>query len=157
MAIIKLSKGKIAMVDDKDVSELKWYYGGNGYAVRKNRGEGMTYLHRWVMERKIGRSLKPTEHVDHISGVLLDCTRTNLRIATRSENMANSKIRTDNKTGVRGVTLDGRNGHYLAQVYVGGKKIHLGAYKTIEEASKARRDKEIEMYGEFVVKGQSRV
>lgn len=154
--VIELSKGKSAIVDNQDNTNLKWYYGGNGYAVRKTRDDGMIYLHRWVMERKLGRKLKRKEHIDHISGLKLDCTRNNLRLCTMRENIANSKLRSDNTTGVRGVSLDVRNGHYTAQYYVNGKKKHIGSYKTKEEAMKARRDVEIELYGEFVLMGQPR-
>jgi len=153
---IKLTQGKVAIIDEIDWSPTKWYYGGNGYAMHKTRKEGTHYLHRWVMERALGRQLGSKEYIDHISGVKLDCTRDNLRLCTMSENLANAKIRSDNTTGVRGVSLDNRNGHYTAQVYVNSKKVHLGSFKTVEEAIKARRDKEIEMYGEFVIKGQQR-
>ncbi len=153
---IELSKGTVAIIDKEDNSEFKWYYGGNGYAVRKNRTEGMVYLHRWVMERKLGRKLKRSEHVDHISGQRLDCTRNNLRVCSMAQNIANSKIRTDNTSGARGVSLDSRNGNYVAHYYIKGKKHHIGSFKTKEEAIKARRDKEIELYGEFVLNGQQR-
>lgn len=156
MITIKLTKDKVALIDETDLTELKWYYGGNGYAVRKTRTDGMTYLHRWVMERKLGRKLKRKEHVDHISGIRLDCTRDNLRLCTMSQNISNARIRSDNTSGARGVSLDSRNGNYVAHYYINSKKVHIGSYKTKEEAMKARRDKEIELYGEFVIKGQSR-
>lgn len=156
MKTLELTKGKVAIVDNEDSTGLKWYYGGNGYAMRKDRKNGTSYLHRYVMERKIGRKLLQSENVDHISGVKLDNTRGNLRLCTMSENLANAKIRTDNTSGVRGVSLDSRNGHYVAHYYLGGKKQHIGSFKTLEEATKARRDKEIELYGEFVVFGQKR-
>jgi hypothetical protein len=156
MVTIELTKGKVAIIDEVDNVGLKWYYGGNGYAVRKNRKEGMIYLHRWVMENKLGRKLKPKEHVDHISGVKLDCTRDNLRPCTMAQNIANAKIRSDNTSGVRGVSIDKRNGRYLAQYYIKGKKYHIGSYVTKEEAIKARKDKEIKLYKDFVINGQWR-
>jgi len=156
MKTIALSKGRVALIDDCDDTALSWYYGGNGYAVRKTRKEGMIYLHRHIMESVLGRKLKRTEYVDHISGIKLDCTRANLRLSTMAQNVSNSKLRTDNTTGVRGVSLDKRNGRWTAQYYLHKKKYHLGSYATKEEAIKARRDKEIELYGEFVVRGQTR-
>lgn len=152
--IIQLTQGKSAIIDDVDSNGLKWYYGNHGYAQRKTRQNSAVLLHRYVMSRKLGRDLTSKEYVDHISGVKLDCTRANLRLCTMSQNLANAKIRTDNKSGHRGITLDKRNGHYTAQVYVNCKKYHLGSFKTLEEAVKARRDKELEMYGSFVIGGQ---
>lgn len=49
-----------------------------------------------------------------------------------------SKRRSDNTTGVKGVSLNRRNGKYRAQISIKGKKIYLGEYPTIEQAAKAR-------------------
>jgi len=152
--ILKLTQGKVAIIDDIDSNDLKWYFGTNGYAQRKPRNTKALLLHRYVMSRKLGRELTSKEYVDHISGVKLDCTRGNLRLCTMSQNLANAKLRVDNKSGHRGVLLDKRNGHYTAHVYVNCKKSHLGSFKTLEEAIKARRDKELKMYGSFVIGGQ---
>jgi len=152
--IVQLTQGKSAIIDDIDANNIKWYFGNHGYAVHKNIKDGSILLHRYVMSRKLGRELTSKEYVDHISGVKLDCTRDNLRLCTMSQNLANAKLRIDNKSGHRGVLLDKRNGHYTAHVYVNCKKHHIGSFKTLEEAIKARRDKELEMYGSFVIGGQ---
>lgn len=156
MQVITLTKGMTTVVDDEDALPLKWYYGANGYAQRKSRKEKGTYLHRLVMERLLGRPLKHGEYVDHINGNKLDNRRQNLRLSTMSQNLANGKIRSNNTTGVRGVSLDRRNGHYVAHYYIKSKKYHIGSYKTLEEAIKARRTKEIKLYGDFVLVGQPR-
>lgn len=145
---INLSKKAKSKIDDIDNNELKWYLGGNGYAMR-GRSKAVTYLHRWVMERKLGRKLKKKEQVDHINRDKLDNRRSNLRLVNYSQNQANAKIRVDNKSGHKGVTLDKRNGNYTAQYYLNSKKIHIGSFKTLEEAIRARKNIEDKLYGSF--------
>ena len=50
----------------------------------------------------------PKEHVDHINGFRLDDRWENLREATRSENMRNTKLRSNNTSGTRGVSWNMR-------------------------------------------------
>ena len=45
-------------------------------------------------------------------------------------------------TGVRGVTLDKKTGHYRASINFQKKFIHLGTFKTLDEAKKARKEAE---------------
>lgn len=149
MIVIGLSKGKAAIIDKIDSNNIKWYLGANGYAQHKSRGEKGIYLHRWVMARKLKRDLLPTEYVDHKNGDTLDNRRCNLRLCTMSQNLANAKVRSNNTTGAKGVSLDKRNGHYTAHYYINSKKHHIGSYKTLKEAAAARRKKELELYGDF--------
>lgn len=48
--------------------------------VRKGRNVGSIYEHRLVMEKKIGRYLRPEEVVDHIDGLTLHNDPQNLRL-----------------------------------------------------------------------------
>ncbi len=65
--------------------------------------------------------------IDHINGIKTDNRINNLRLSTTSQNIANSKIQKNNKTGYKGVSFS--NGKYTAQIYFNNKKIHLGTYK----------------------------
>lgn len=48
--------------------------------IRKGRNVGSIYEHRLVMEKKIGRYLRPEEVVDHIDGLTLHNDPQNLRL-----------------------------------------------------------------------------
>ena len=49
------------------------------------------------------------------------------------------KTRIDSSTGVKGVYVNHRNGKYVAQIKLAGKKYWLGEFSTLEEASKRRK------------------
>jgi hypothetical protein len=102
MKKIQLTKNKYALVDDEDYEELNkynWYYSYQGYAVRTNhRLNKCIYMHRIIMN--------PLDYkqVDHINHNKLDNRKENLRICDRFQNLQNSKIRLDNKSGIKGVS-----------------------------------------------------
>jgi len=75
--------------------------------------------------------------VDHIDQNPRNNLLENLRDADKFLNAINTGIPSNNSTGVKGVSLY-KNGKYTAQIQKNKKKIHLGYYKTIEEAKEAR-------------------
>jgi len=77
----------------------------------------------------------PDYDIDHINGDKADDRWRNLRAATVTQNIANSRIRKDNKSGLKGVHL--RGGRWWAQIQCDGKKRHLGCFDTAEAASVA--------------------
>jgi hypothetical protein len=89
----------------------------------------------------------PKLEVDHVNRNFLDNRIENLRLATRSQNAANRPAASNSKTGVKGVYPE-RN-KWRAEVQVGGKKIVLGVFPTIAEASAAYRNAAIKYHGEF--------
>ena len=64
--------------------------------------------------------------------------------------LSQRKLRSNNTTGVTGVTLS--RGKYEAHIGFQGKKYNLGSFETLEEAAKARRDAELQYFGEFLDK-----
>lgn len=83
--------------------------------------------------------------VDHINGDGLDNRIENLRLVTRSENMKNMRKRSDNKSGVTGVSK-GRRNKWRSRIRVNNTEISLGEFSTVDEAAKARARAEIK-YG----------
>lgn len=124
MREVPLSKGKFAIVDDDDfdrVSEFKWSFTGNGYAIRgigsrKNRKYQL--LHRFIMG-------DPTGHIDHINGDGLDCRKSNMRVVTHAQNLRNQKTGRQ-ISGRRGVYWDKCAAGYRVFDKSGGKVAYLG-------------------------------
>jgi hypothetical protein len=87
--------------------------------------------------------------VDHINGEPADNRLINLRFANAKENVINSKISSRNTSGVKGVSYDTTNKRWKAGIKIDGISIHLGNFKTIEEAQQARVAKANEVFGIF--------
>jgi hypothetical protein len=62
------------------------------------------------------------KYIDHINGIKHDNRLCNLRDCTNSENMRNSKIRSDNTSGVKGVSWDITKQVYITQIWLNNKK-----------------------------------
>lgn len=88
----------------------------------------------------------PDGNLDHINGVRHDNRISNLRIATKSQNMQNTAVRQDNKTGIKGVHFRKDTGKYSAQIVVDGKATYLGCFDSLEGAENARLQAEIELH-----------
>lgn len=143
MKKIPLTRGQHALVDDVDyeaLSTFKWMYHNSGYA---SRTMNHIMMHRVIMGAAKG------ELVDHINGNKLDNRRENLRIATRSQNNANTVKRKDNTSGYRGVSKEHRGKRYRVQIQHNGKKIAICGFKTPEDAAKAYNQIAKELHGDF--------
>jgi hypothetical protein len=91
--------------------------------------------------------------LDHKDGNRNNNCIANLREATTSENAANSKRHTDNKSGFKGVKyrLNKSGIHrWTAMIGVGqGRKVTIGIFDTGEEASAAYLEAAKKYFGEF--------
>lgn len=70
----------------------------------------------------------PENEIDHINGDRADNRLVNLREATHLQNSRNQGLRKSNKSGVKGVSWEGRRSKWRASAMVSGKKIHLGYF-----------------------------
>ena len=93
----------------------------------------------------------PKQKIDHRNGLKDDNRIGNLRLATKQQNAANSKVRSDNTSGFKGVTLNTRVGRWVAQIHVGGKNIGLGYFRHREDAARAYDAAAIKHFGEFAL------
>jgi len=86
---------------------------------------------------------------DHIDGDPANNRWDNLRDATRSQGLMNTRRRSDNTTGYKGVWLDKRRDQWVANIEANGKKHHLGYFPTPEAAKLARDAAADLLHGEF--------
>jgi hypothetical protein len=140
MKLIPLTQGKFAKVDDADYEMLmqrKWFASkkdsGNEplfYACTKLNNKKV-YMHRYLVETDL-------PHIDHKNNDPLDNQRHNLKPCTNAENISNSRLRKDNKVGVKGVYP--HKGKYRSDFRRNGKLYYMGQFVTIEEARIAREE-----------------
>lgn len=84
-----------------------------------------------------GYGLMPDGVIDHINGVKTDNRVCNLRCVGQLENSQNSyKPTIASRSGVRGV-YQNHVGSWIAQITANGSKMHLGSFKSIDEAKNA--------------------
>lgn len=89
------------------------------------------------------------EYVDHIDNTPGNDWPDNLRAATASQNACNSKIRSDNTSGVKGVSWDSSRKKWRARVKVNGITQAVGRFNTIEEAAKAVKIAREDLHKDF--------
>lgn len=132
---------------DSDLFEFKWHKHNAGY-MQTGGGNKKRYAHRIVLERKIGRPLRPGELCDHINRLKHDNRRENLRLADKSINSINREKRPNTTTNFVGVYLyypkswkeNGWNKRYKYVIQRKGMKtINSRLYETPEEADAERR------------------
>jgi hypothetical protein len=85
--------------------------------------------------------------IDHIDGDPGNNRIANLRAATHTQNMANSGMRRNNRSGAKGVRKRGER--FLVQIAIDGKLRHIGSFPTLEEAAQAYRDAAARLHGDF--------
>lgn len=85
--------------------------------------------------------------IDHINGARADNRISNLRLATREQNTRNASVRRDSKTGVKGVSPDGKS--FRARCWANGKRHFIGNFPTIELAARAVREFREKNHKEF--------
>lgn len=88
------------------------------------------------------------DEADHINGITADDRWINLRSATSQQNKQNRSVQYTNMLLEKGITQL-PSGNFNATITHNAIRINLGTFKKLEEAVNARKDAEIEYYGEF--------
>lgn len=147
---ILLNRGRVAVVDEEDYPKVvgyRWTATAGGYVTTQARRADYSritlMLHRVVM----GLVESDELWVDHRDHDPLNNVRSNLRLATISQNSRNRKGRCDGSSRFKGVSKQGDR--WRAVIYVGGKNLRLGVFCTEEEAAVAYNHAAKEHYGEF--------
>jgi hypothetical protein len=138
---INLGGDNFAMVEQGDyyrVKKLNWCISGSGngfYAVHYEKaGPGKVkkvYMHRFIMDAPAGKL------VDHHNNKTLDNRRSNLRIASYSENNSNRAKKKNTSSQYTGVHLNKSSGRWIAQIRINGKNMYLGSFDSEIEAARA--------------------
>jgi len=144
MILIKLTSGKYCKVDDSDykaLSRYTWWENCNGYAWRQvqktingKRSRRSIFMHRVIVNTPDGLD------TDHINNDKLDNRKSNLRAVSRSINMLNTLIRSNNNSGTIGVSFFKPNGKWRSYITINGKQRSLGYFTEKSEAIKARKN-----------------
>lgn len=95
----------------------------------------------------------PKDLVDHKNCNQSDNRFDNLRQATRKGNSDNASLRSDNKSGVKGVSWKASHGRWCAQCSHNGKVHHLGLFDDLEKAKEVVMKFREQMHGEFANHG----
>jgi hypothetical protein len=152
---IRLTQGKVAIVDDADYDWLnQWKWNADQvyntwYAKRhSHRTAGRNIqitMHRVIL------GLKPNDrqHTDHIDGNGLNNQRNNLRVCTHQQNMQNRKPRRGRTTKFKGISQEKKTKRWRAEITVDGNKTFLGCFATEVAAAKKYDEAALKYQGEF--------
>jgi hypothetical protein len=91
----------------------------------------------------------PKRDLDHVNGIKSDNRWNNLRLATRTQNIANGRIRKDNTSGFKGVSFRKLDRKWVPQLRFRGKSKYLGCFDTPEKAYAAYVSAARETFGEY--------
>lgn len=146
------SKGEEFYFDLEDYNKIKdycWYINNTGYVVTNvrdlNERHTAILFHRLVMNCLSDNALV----VDHINHKTTDNRKNNLRLVTQSQNLMNRRIGKNNTSGVTGVNFDNKSRKWSAEIRIDRKKKSLGHFENFEDAVKARKNAEEELFGCF--------
>lgn len=134
--VILSNSGSEMLCDEDDWERLKYHCWGEdfyGYAVSRNREDGVLRFHDCIMNPKNGLV------VDHVNRMPLDNRKDNLRVVTQRVNAINSNMKCTNTSGHTGVWRRKDTGRWSARIVVNYRQISLGCFDTKQEAIEARK------------------
>lgn len=148
--------GNVFYFDLEDYNKIKdynWYVNDQHYLLaRVNIGNGKiknVRMHRIIMEVNNSEI-----EIDHIHGINSrnDNRKSNLRIATHSQNNINKDKTKNNTSGIKGVSWDKRVEKWRVRISVDNVCYELGFFDNKEDAEKIRQEAEEKYFGEWSYK-----
>ncbi len=133
------------MVDDTDYKYLNSF----SWQVSKENTVVARINKRTILMSRLIMNAPENLEVDHISGNRLDNQRSNLRLATSSQNKMNRGPRKDNKCGYKGVSWHKQNKKWTSRIMANGKYQHLGLFDNILDAVEAYNSAAKKYFKEF--------
>lgn len=134
--MINFEKGLIYSKRDKCYLDPK--PDANGYKYLTVDGKQVGH-HRYIYEMYHKVSLRSYEVIDHHDHNRTNNSISNLFLSTFTQNSQNRKVRSDSKSGVKGVEKVGKR--FRSVITINKKRQYLGTFDTIEEAVVARQKK----------------
>lgn len=137
----------VDLADIELVKYHKWRYGHNH--IITGSGTNIRELSHIILG--IPREQDSTTIVDYINGITGDNRRCNLRICTLAQNALNKYHMSNNTTGqgLIGIAYDSTRNRYTPEIRFGYQRLHLGRYRTIEEAAYVRLIAEKYLFKEY--------
>ena len=145
MKLIPLSKGKFAQVDDSDYEWLNhwgWHIHESSLVLYARRNFDNIRMHRLIMEL-----IDPNIQIDHMDRDGLNNQRSNLRLATISQNQMNKKGHSK-YSSYKGVTFEPKRNMWRADIQTQSER-RRKSFKTEIEAAKWHDVVAKELHGEF--------
>ena len=153
---IKDYEGKYAF--DLNTNKI-WSYSKKSYKLPDTNFDGYQVIWLWSDNKRKSFKLHRLVYqynnldidisnliIDHIDRNKLNNNLDNLRLATKSENCCNQKVRVDNKLGVKNIKMNGRS--YVVRI-TKNKIVYHKSLKTLNEAIEWRDLKLKEIHKEF--------
>ena len=131
------------IIDECDLERVmqhKWSLGSWGYASAIINGNNI------LLQRFILQEYDKDKIPDHINRDTLDNRRENLRIVDKSMNAINADIRSNNTSGITGVSWSHSLLLWRSYINYKGQRIELGYFKDKTEAIEARLKAENKYY-----------
>ena len=144
------SVSNLGNIKNNNTNKILKQHNCQGYKLVSLNGKHLK-VHRLVAEAFIPNP-KNKPCVDHKNNLRDDNRIDNLRWATIKENSQNVSISSKNKSGYKGVNWDKRYKRWRASIFENGLKVHLGYFRSLDDAVKARQKKANEVFGEYVNK-----
>ncbi len=135
-----------------EIEKYKWClnkqkYSSCNYIDEDGNHHNIT-LHQAII-RMSGQIVPEGYEIDHKDTNRLNNLEDNLRICTELQNQQNSKLRTDNKSGYKGVILHKSNKKWMSYINFNKKRIYLGLFDDPKDAAIAYNTAAIQYHGEF--------
>ena len=159
---VKVSREELVAVLRYEDGCLYWIKSGKRAGCYKRRDKyaavrvnnKLILLHRAIWIYHNG-DIPDGMDIDHI-----DCSRENnrienLRLASRSQNHMNRKVRSDSASGVKNVRWNKPTQSWRVLVNVNGKNTHIGLFKTLEEAKAVAYATREKYHGSFANHGET--
>lgn len=154
MKEIRLTRGKVALVDDADfdwLNSVKWYAyrKGDSWYAQRTRSRKEKEGPRGVFMHQLLAAVMGFSRPDHKDCDGLNNQRRNLRAATQSEQLCNRRAQSNNTSGFKGVSWHALRRRWRAYIVVGRQQRHLGLFDAAEEAARAYDAAALVLFGDF--------